>query len=97
MYPPLLINSAVTQSGPGALFSFSLVRCNYTLFILSVNCCTYFGWFLHPSSGALITVSTASGTSQRLLLPVGIVGEIFVPLMMGGETTRNMYSNLQIK
>jgi hypothetical protein len=45
-------------------------RCNYTQFILSVNCSTCFGRFLPPSSGAQITVSTASGTSQPLLLPV---------------------------
>ena len=45
-------------------------RCNYTKFILSVNYSTCFGWFLHPSSGAQITVSTASGTSQPLWLPV---------------------------
>jgi len=36
-----------------------LTRCNYTQFILSVNCSTCFGWFLHPSSGA-----QASGTSR---------------------------------
>jgi len=45
-------------------------RCDCTQFILSVNCSTCFGWFLHPSSRAQITVSTASGTSQPLLLPV---------------------------
>ena len=45
-------------------------RCNYTLFILSVNCSTCFRWFPHPSSGAQMTVSTASGTGQPLLLPV---------------------------
>jgi len=39
---------------------------------LSVTCTTYFGWYLHSSSGAQITVSTASGASQPLLLPVGI-------------------------
>jgi hypothetical protein len=33
----------------------------YSLFI-SVNCSTCFGWYLHPSSGA-ITVSTESGIS----------------------------------
>jgi len=43
-------------------------RCNYTQFISSVNCSTCFRWFLHPSSGAQITVSTASGTGQPLLL-----------------------------
>jgi len=47
-------------------------RCNDTQFILSANCCTCFEWFLRPSSGAQITVSTASGTSQPLLLPVTI-------------------------
>jgi hypothetical protein len=37
-------------------------RCNVTQFILSGNCSTCFGWYLHPSSGAQTTVSTASGT-----------------------------------
>jgi hypothetical protein len=32
----------------------------YSLFI-SVHCSTYFGWYLQPSSGAHVTVSTASG------------------------------------
>jgi len=35
----------------------------YSLFI-SVNCCTCFGWYLHPSSGGHVTVSTASGSSK---------------------------------
>ena len=35
----------------------------YSLFI-SVNRSTYFGWYLHPSSGAHVTVSTASGISK---------------------------------
>ena len=51
-------------------------RCKYTQLILSVNCSTCFGWFLHPSSGAQITVSTASGTSQPMLLPVATVEEL---------------------
>jgi len=51
-------------------------RCNYTQFILPVNCSACFGWFLHPSSGAEITVSTASGTGQPLLLPADIVEEL---------------------
>ena len=55
-------------------------RCNYTQSILSVNCSTCFGWFLHPSSGAQITVTTASGTSQPLLLPVAIVEELRLSL-----------------
>jgi hypothetical protein len=36
-------------------------RCNYTQFILSGNCSTWFEWYLRPSSGAHTTVSTASG------------------------------------
>jgi len=40
---------------------------------LSVNCSTCFRWFLHPSSGAQITVSTASGTGQPLLPSVAIM------------------------
>ena len=41
-------------------------RCNVTRFILSGNCSTCFGWYLHPSSGAQTTVSTASGICQTL-------------------------------
>jgi hypothetical protein len=37
----------------------------HSLFI-SVNCSTCFGWYLHPSSGAHTTVSTASGTCQTV-------------------------------
>jgi hypothetical protein len=36
----------------------------YSLFI-SVNCCTCFGWYLHPSS-AHVTVSTAAGMSKTV-------------------------------
>ena len=36
-------------------------RCNVTLFILSGNCSTCFGWYHHTSSGAQTTVSTVSG------------------------------------
>ena len=53
-------------------------RCNYTQFILSINCSKFFGWYHHPSSGAQITVFTASGTSQPLLLPAAIVEELTV-------------------
>jgi hypothetical protein len=37
----------------------------YSLFI-SVNCSTCFGWYLHPLSGAHITVSTASDISVTI-------------------------------
>jgi hypothetical protein len=35
-------------------------RCNVTQFILSGKCSTSFGWYLHPSSEAQTTESTAS-------------------------------------
>ena len=35
----------------------------YSLFI-SANCSTYFGWYLHPSSGAHVTVSIVSVINQ---------------------------------
>jgi len=39
----------------------------YTVyFILSGNCSTCFGWYHHPSSGAQITVSTASGVCNAV-------------------------------
>ena len=41
-------------------------RCNDTQFILSGNCSTCFGWYLHPSSGAQTTVSTASGICHTI-------------------------------
>jgi hypothetical protein len=42
----------------------------YSLFI-SANCSTCFRWYLHPSSGARITVSTVSGINETVtLLPV---------------------------
>jgi hypothetical protein len=38
----------------------------YTVYYIPVNCSTCFGWLLHPSSGARITVITASGTGQTV-------------------------------
>jgi len=37
----------------------------YSLF-KSVNCSTCFGWYLHPSSGAHITVITVSGIIETV-------------------------------
>ena len=37
----------------------------YSLFI-SVNCSTCYRWYLHPSSGAHITVSTVSGINETV-------------------------------
>ena len=39
-------------------------RCDYIQFILSANCSTCFGWFLHPSSGAQTTVFTFVATCR---------------------------------
>ena len=41
-------------------------RCNVTQFILSGNYSTCFGRYLHPSSGAQTTVSTASGVCSTV-------------------------------
>ena len=41
-------------------------RNNVTQFILSGNCSTCYGWYLHPSSGAHKTVSTASCICQTV-------------------------------
>jgi len=46
------------------------------ILFISGNCSTCFRWYLHPSSGAHTTVSTASGTVKPLLLPVAIVEEL---------------------
>jgi hypothetical protein len=40
-------------------------KCSYIQF-MSVNCSTCFGWYLHPSSGAHVTVSTASDISKTV-------------------------------
>jgi hypothetical protein len=42
-------------------------RCNVIQFILSGNCSTCFGWYLHSSSGAQTTVSTASGICYTVI------------------------------
>jgi len=34
--------------------------------LISVNCSTCFGWYLHPSSGAHVTVSTVSGITETV-------------------------------
>jgi len=34
---------------------------NFHILFITGNCSTCFGWYLHPSSGAHTTVSTASG------------------------------------
>jgi len=53
----------------------------YSLFI-SENCCTCFGWYLHPSSGAHITVPTVTGiveTATTTYLQVAEDGRNYRP------------------
>ena len=38
----------------------------YTIYYISVDCSTCFGWYLNPSSGAHTIVSTASGICQTV-------------------------------
>ena len=43
---------------------------------ISGNCSTFFGWYLHPSSEAHTTVSTASGTGQTVSAPFRYRGTV---------------------
>ena len=43
---------------------------------LSGNCSTCFGWYHHPSSGAQITVSTASGICHTITVPCHYRGRV---------------------
>jgi len=64
--PPPIIRSAYN-----CIYSIYPTRCNVTQSI-SGNCSTCFGWYLHPSSGANTTVSTAyiqqDATSHSLFI-----------------------------
>ena len=51
-------------------------RCNVTQFILSGNCSTRFGWYLHPLSGAHTTVSTASGICHAVTVTCRYRGRV---------------------
>jgi len=53
-------------------------RCNVTQFILSENCFTCFGWYLHPSSEAQTTVSTASGISHTVMDRVRFTDKVHI-------------------
>ena len=51
----------------------------YTVYLFMGKCSKCFGWYLHPSSGAHTTVSTASCTCQTVLLNIcGSVHHAFV-------------------
>ena len=70
-------------------------------FIISGNCSTCFGWYLHPSSGAHTTVFTASGICHTVTATCryrGRVGtsyemlyiQLYALLIVGGVTNQNM-------
>jgi hypothetical protein len=49
---------------------------NVTEFILSDNCCTYFGRYYYPSSGKQTTLTRASGNRYTVLLSAAIVEQL---------------------
>ena len=67
----------------------------YSLFI-SVNRSTCLGWFLHPSSAAHVTVSTASGISKtvpatcRKRCPDDVSGDMQEDEIPGGDLSLNL-------
>ena len=78
----------------------------YSLLFFCIDCSTCFGLYLHPSSGAHITVNyniwhrsdcicyrplTLAESSRYSLTSAKCCNlQLFVLLMMGGDTTRNM-------
>jgi hypothetical protein len=51
-------------------------RCNVTHFTISRNCSTCFEWYLHPSSGAHTTSSTASGICHNVAATCRYCGRV---------------------
>ena len=39
---------------------------HYTIYLFLENCSAFFGWYIHPSSGAHTTVCTESGICQTV-------------------------------
>ena len=66
----------MTRVGPQRHKNIYPTRCNITQFILSRNCCTYFGWYLHTSSRAQTTVSTASGIYRNVIATCRFRGRV---------------------
>jgi hypothetical protein len=65
----------------------------HNLFI-SGNCSTCFRWYLHPSSGAHTTVSTASGICHTVLLDIYLYLEI--ALHVSGGTSTHYQEHIQL-
>ena len=49
---------------------------HYTVYLFLENSSTYFGWYLHPSSGAHTTVFTAFGTCQTVTAACSYRGRV---------------------
>jgi hypothetical protein len=52
----------------------------HSLFI-SGNCCTCFGWYLHPSSGAQ-TVSRASGIRHTVMDRIKFTDKVYIKIRL---------------
>ena len=72
-------------------------RCNITQFILFISgtCTTCFEWYLHPSSGAHTTVSTAAGPCQTVIATCRNCGRVGTEFQLFHDTTRNKQSSFQ--
>ena len=65
----------------------------HSLFI-SGNCSTCFGWYLHPSSGAHTTLSTASGTCQTVTATCCYRGRVVPIYLLHKHASRLELRNL---
>jgi hypothetical protein len=64
---------------------------NINNLFISVNWSLYFGWYLHPSSEAHVTVSTASGISKTVTAtPSNHVQERLYKVMQGCTVNKTL-------
>ena len=69
----------LTSSGPCIVSVFRYISNemqHFTLYLFLENCPTYFGWYLHQSSGAHTTVFTVSGTCQTVTATCRYCGRV---------------------
>jgi len=60
----------------------------YTIYYISVDCSTCFGWLFHPSLGAHVTVVTASGTGQTVSPTFRYCDEVWTKLQLRQDRGR---------
>jgi len=75
-------NSTLRTGIQKAFSNICPTRCNFTQFILSGNCSTCFGWYLHPSSEAQTTVSTASGICHTGMDRIKFTNEVYIKILI---------------